>query len=136
MKRGFTMIELVFVIVILGILAGIAIPRLMVTRDDAELVLLKNEIAAARAGIKMNRSKNMMSGNVKWLENCANDDKKCINRGGVILGAVIDGGSIEWQWDKKYPVGKYTPKKNKFNTKCKYDERNGNFSCTSDKGDL
>lgn len=36
MKRtAFTMIELVFVIVILGILAAVAIPKLAATRDDA-----------------------------------------------------------------------------------------------------
>ena len=37
MKKGFTMIELIFVIVILGILAVVAIPKLAVTRDDAEI---------------------------------------------------------------------------------------------------
>ena len=37
MKKGFTMIELIFVIVILGILASVAIPRLAATRDDAEI---------------------------------------------------------------------------------------------------
>jgi general secretion pathway protein G len=38
MKRGFTMIELIFVIVIIGILAVIAIPKLSATRDDAKVV--------------------------------------------------------------------------------------------------
>ena len=37
MKKGFTMIELIFVIVILGILAVVAIPKLAATRDDAEI---------------------------------------------------------------------------------------------------
>ncbi|MDO2409623.1 type II secretion system protein [Campylobacter magnus] len=37
MKKGFTMIELIFVIVILGILASVAIPRLAGTREDAEI---------------------------------------------------------------------------------------------------
>jgi general secretion pathway protein G len=37
MKAAFTMIELIFVIVILGILAAVAIPKLSTTRDDAEV---------------------------------------------------------------------------------------------------
>ena len=45
MNRAFTLIELIFVIVIIGILAVIGIPKLSATRDDAKRVVELNNIA-------------------------------------------------------------------------------------------
>jgi len=56
------MMELIFVIVILGVLAGVAIPRLFVSRDDAAVSRLKTDLSSIRAGIETLRGKNIMSG--------------------------------------------------------------------------
>lgn len=48
-KKAFTMLELVFILVILGILAAIAIPKISASRDDAKLVALKSDISTLKS---------------------------------------------------------------------------------------
>jgi len=61
-KKAFTMIELVFVIVVIGILAGVAIPRLAATRDDAEITKGMTTLSSIRNALSIERQKRVLRG--------------------------------------------------------------------------
>lgn len=56
MRKAFTMIEIVFVIIILGILASIAIPIFNINREDAQIAKAQVELATIRLVIALKRS--------------------------------------------------------------------------------
>jgi general secretion pathway protein G len=56
------MVELIFVVVVIGILASIAIPRFSATRDDAVISKARNTVATVRNAIAMERQKRILRG--------------------------------------------------------------------------
>ncbi len=63
MKRfGFTMIEVVFIIVILGILAAVAVPRMIMGREDACYAKLRTDLSEAQSEITREYTKLFMKG--------------------------------------------------------------------------
>ena len=68
MKKGFTMIELIFVIVILGILASVAIPRLAATRTDAAIATTVANLRTILSDAASYYAVNGEFGTVKWKD--------------------------------------------------------------------
>ena len=63
MRSAFTMLEITFVIVIIGILSAIAIPKFAATRDDAIITKGRATVAALRSAIATERQKRILRGN-------------------------------------------------------------------------
>jgi len=59
---GFTLIELVIVIVILGILAAVAIPKYEDMREQARVATLKGQLGSVRSAVAIQYSRNALNG--------------------------------------------------------------------------
>ena len=95
MHKAFSIIELVFVIVIIGILASIAIPKLATTRDDALDTRGMTILSSVRNALAMERQKRIMSGNYDPI-----DDLTCTT--GKVFDCVDGNSSV--------PLLEYPPK--------------------------
>ena len=127
------MVELVFVIVMLGILAAAAIPRLAVSRDDAILVKGKSQITAIRSGIAMLKSKRLLEGKTPFIPATLEKDSTTLFHGGNdgdILNYSLYPGSSDGEWSKTDAK----PTKYNFHYQGKsvlfdYNSTTGSFDC-------
>ena len=57
-QRGFTLLEVMVVVVILGILAALVVPKIISRPDDARVVAAKQDIASLMQALKLYRLDN------------------------------------------------------------------------------
>jgi len=58
-SRGFTLIEIMIVVVIIGILGAFIVPKIMGRPDEARIIAAKQDIAAISQALKLYRLDNM-----------------------------------------------------------------------------
>jgi len=108
-KYAFTMIEMIFVIVVLGILAAIAVPRFAATRTDAEITKGRADIASIRAAIITERQSRLIKGDSSWISALSYETKLFTgaDENQTLLMYGITSGTTSGHWSGTDPAYKF-----------------------------
>jgi general secretion pathway protein G len=95
-RQAFTMLELVFVVAIIGILSAVAIPRFAATRDDAVISKAKATVSSVRNAMATERQKRVLKGTFGSISS--------LHSGSTLIFNAFDGNTST-------PVLEYPPLK-------------------------
>jgi N-methylation len=131
-RRAYTLLELIFIVVILGVLSAVAIPRLFFSRSDATMANAKTQLAAIRSGISLRYNDNILQAKPGFPAKLDDGDpNKLFSK--VIDIAIKDSGNKNgWH---RISDDKYTFKLDGKVANFKYDKNSGDFSC-NDSNDI
>lgn len=145
MKKAFSMIEMIFAIAVIAILAGIAVPKMMANKDTAHIVKLKEQIQVIRKGIEAYAGNTYLEKGFKEYPSIlcsitsSTIDKNYPCKGASVFADVVAKGinrraknSVGWDNNNNDLLFVTNPTKMKavfFN----YNSNNGSFKCDKSK---
>ena len=100
LRSAFTLVELIMVIVIIGLLAAVVIPKFTDLRGEAQIAAEQATVSAVVSGIKLQHLSELAKGNNTYptaLDSAANGAGSDTN---PLFTDVIDGGSNDKNWSK------------------------------------
>ncbi len=125
------MLEIIFVIVILGILAAVAIPRFAATRDDADISKGRADIAAIRSAIVTERQSRLITGDSSYIANGTATGQMDSGGlfGGVLNYPVANVSGTNGKWSATAGSGTYVFQSGGTTETFTYDDTTGKFDC-------
>jgi MSHA pilin protein MshA len=117
-KRGFTLVELIMIIVILGILAAVAIPKYYDLQSQAQSAAEKGVVGGVRAGIHTYFTQNRA-----WPGSLDSATADVCSKKNACFTTVLAQGGVTSDWTKVNATAYRGPS-------------NGNFSYNSADGSL
>jgi general secretion pathway protein G len=132
-KNAFTIIELIFVIVILGILAAVAVPKLGGVKETADIAKGRSDVASIRSAILSERQSQLVKGTRSYIPKLTPDTTSTILFTGDGTRKLLLYGIKEGAWEHNadftytYTVGSTV-------TTFDYNATSGKLTCTSGDG--
>ncbi|MDO8698946.1 MAG: type II secretion system protein [Rhodoferax sp.] len=94
-QRGFTLIELVMVIVILGVLAAVAIPKFVDLKGDAVTAATQGVAGALSSAAAINyAARSISTSKGAAVTDCSDMSSTTIMQGGLPAGYTISPGAV------------------------------------------
>jgi len=132
-KNAFTMIELIFVIVILGILSAVALPKFSQSKTQADIAKGRSDVATVRTAIMNERQKRLLTGDNSYISGIT------LNSGGLFGGVLTypeTDSTTDGHWHKvteSNATATYNFKVSGTNVLFTYTRSTGKFTCDANK---